>query len=62
MNKSAIAEAAQIIWQHWSGRTQMTALPEHFAKSVYASGIDLAQILAFPHIEKGVDQKAVAIG
>ncbi len=29
MNESAIAEAAQLIWLHWSQGTQMAALPAH---------------------------------
>lgn len=38
MNESAIAEAAQLIWQHWSGGTQMSALPEHCRPANRAEG------------------------
>lgn len=38
MNESAIAEAAQLIWHHWSERTQMTSLPEHCRPTNRADG------------------------
>ena len=38
MNQSAIAEAAQILWQHWSEGQQMTALPEHCRPASRAEG------------------------
>lgn len=38
MNESAIAEAAQLIWQHWQQGTQMTALPGHCRPENRADG------------------------
>ena len=38
MNQSAIAEAAQLIWQHWHHGTQMTALPERCRPANRADG------------------------
>ena len=38
MNESAIAEAALLIWQHWSQGKQMSALPEHCRPSHRADG------------------------
>ena len=38
MNESAVAEAAQLIWQHWHHGTQMTALPERCRPANRADG------------------------
>lgn len=38
MNESAVTEAAQLIWQHWSEGAQMTALPEHCRPANRAEG------------------------
>ena len=38
MNESAVAEAAQLIWNHWSHGTQMAALPEHCRPANRADG------------------------
>ncbi len=38
MNESAITEAAQLIWRHWSDGMQMTALPEHCRPASRADG------------------------
>ena len=41
MNESAIAEAAQLIWQHWSQSRQMTALPEHYRPASRSEGYEV---------------------
>ena len=38
MNESTVAEAAQLIWQHWHHGTQMTALPARCRPANRADG------------------------